>query len=346
MIYPSRASTHGQDNFDRIIQEFKPNLVITLGEMWMIDWLYAHPARPQFKWIGYFPVDGGPLYPPWEPILKNADEIVAMSEFGRQVFAAGLLSRRIHLIHHGVNPGAFRPLADRAALKGHERFRGKFVVGCVARNQPRKNIPALVKAFARLSESIDNLHLYLHMDPCDVGYDIVTLLRRYGLEGKADVSVPNFSLNQPLTDEQLNRLYNVFDVTVLPSTGEGFGLPIIESFAAGVPVVATDCSACSELVRGRGELVRILTTVTVGANLIEHAVIDVEDLAACIEKLYRNPDRVRQYAEAGLAFARSLSWDALMPQWIELIGATTSLEMASISDAPAPDLPTRADEIR
>src|SRR5439155_9111745 len=177
-------------------------------------------------------------------------------------------------------------------------------------------------------EQIDNLHLYLHMDPCDIGYDIVTLLRRYGLEGKADVSVPNFSLSQPLTDEQLNRLYNLFDVTVLPSTGEGFGLPIIESFAAGVPVVATDCSACSELVRGRGELVRILTTVTVGANLIEHAVIDVEHLAACIEKLYRNSGLGRQYAEAGLAFARSLSWESLVPKWLELISSATGSDVA------------------
>ena len=117
----------------------------------------------------------------------------------------------------------------------------------------------------------------------------------------------------------MNRLYNLFDVTVLPSSGDGFGLPIIESFAAGVPVVATDYSACSELVRGRGELVRVLTTVTVGANLIEHAVIDVDDLAACIEKLYRNPELGRQYAEAGLAFARSLSWESLMPKWLQLI---------------------------
>ena len=164
------------------------------------------------------------------------------------------------------------------------------------------------------------------MDPCDVGYDIVTLLRRYGLEGKADVSVPNFSLSQPLTDEQLNRLYNLFDVTVLPSTGEGFGLPIIESFAAGVPVVATDCSACSELVRGRGELVRILTTVTVGANLIEHAVIDVEDLARCIEKLYRNPKLAKQYSDTGLAFARSLNWESLTVLWLQLIRSTTGRE--------------------
>jgi glycosyltransferase involved in cell wall biosynthesis len=94
--------------------------------------------------------------------------------------------------------------------------------------------------------------------------------------------------------------------------------------AAGVPVVATDCSACSELVSGRGELVRTLTTVTVGMNLIEHAVIDVEDLAACIEKLYRNPELARQYAETGLRFARSLNWDQQMPRWLQLIGAAVA----------------------
>jgi hypothetical protein len=65
----------------------------------------------------------------------------------------------------------------------------------------------------------------LHMNPCDVGYDIVTLFRRYRLEGHADVSGSAASLDQPLPDEQLNRLHNLFDATVLPSGGEGFSCP-------------------------------------------------------------------------------------------------------------------------
>jgi glycosyltransferase involved in cell wall biosynthesis len=332
VVYPSRSASHGSENFERVIQDFKPHVVITLGEIWMLDWLHAHPVRPQFKWIGYFPLDGGPFYPPWEPVLKNVDELVAMSEFGRQVFQQGLPSRRIHVIPHGVDDNTFRPLPDRDRLKSHKRFRDKFVIGCVARNQPRKNIPALVSAFARLSERIDNLHLYLHMNPCDVGYDIVTLLRRHRLEGKADVNGPDFSLHQALEDEQLNRLYNILEVMALPTTGEGFGLPILESFAAGVPVVATDYSACSELLRGRGELVRILATVTAGANLIEHAVIDVEHLADCIEKLYCDPALVSQYSKAGLAFAKSLTWDSLMPQWLQLIGSTAGVELSLSED--------------
>jgi len=329
VIYPSRGASHGHENFERAVLEFKPDVVITLAEIWMIDWLPSHPVRPRFKWIAYFPLDGGPFYPPWESILKNADEVVAMSEFGREIFQSGVPSKRIQRIYLGVDPEVFRPLPERERLKTHERFRGKFVVGCVARNQPRKNVPALVKAFAQLCQRRDDLHLYLHMNPCDVGYDLVTLLRRHRLEGHADVSGPDSSLDQPLADEQLNRLYNLFDVTVLPSYGEGFGLPIIESLAAGVPVVATDYSACPELVRGRGELVRALTTVTVGVNLIEHAVIDVDDLAAKIEKLRQNPELVKQYSEAGVAFARSLSWDSLMPQWVEAIRSAAGRKVSA-----------------
>lgn len=318
-IYPAAADSHGQDTFERVIHEFKPDVVITLAELWMIDWLPKHPCRPRFKWIAYVPLDAPPFYPPWESLLRDMDEVVAMSDFGRGVFQSGMPSRRIHRIYHGVDTSVFKPLQERAALKDHERFRGKFVVGCVARNQPRKNIPALVQAFALIAKDIKSLHLFLHMNPSDVGYDIVTLLRRHRLEGRADVSSPDLSLAQALEDAALNRLYNLFDVMALPSMGEGFGLPLIESMAAGVPVMATDCSACTELVSGRGELIRPITTMTMGTNLIEQAIINVDELARQIGVLYREPERIRQYSEAGLKFARTLDWEALVPEWLEVI---------------------------
>src|SRR5262249_2099128 len=140
-IYPSsRGGGHGSENFEHVVHEFKPHVVVTLGEIWMLEWLRTHPVRPKFKWIGYFPLDGHPFYPPWEPMLKDVDELVTLSQFGRDVIQEGLPSRRVHMIYHGVDTARFFPHPDRSRLKSHHRLRNKFVVGCVARNQPRKNI--------------------------------------------------------------------------------------------------------------------------------------------------------------------------------------------------------------
>lgn len=318
-VFPSPEGKYSAGSFTRAAREFKPDVVILLGEIWMIDWIADHELRTNFKVITYIPADSGPFYPPWERFLSGVDKLVAMSEFGRQVFMSGISSKEVNMIYHGVDSERFFPWKDREKLREHPRFKGKFIIGCVARNQPRKSIPALVQAFAKVVGKIPNAHLFLHMNAFDVGYDLVTLLRRYKLEGRADLANPEVGCEAPLTDSQLNQLYNLFDITALPSFGEGFGLPIIESMAAGIPVVATDCSAITELVQGRGELVKVAARVTMGVNLLEQAVIDVDDLAAKIEKLYRNPELVAEYSRKGREFAESLDWENIVPQWVELI---------------------------
>lgn len=80
----------------------------------------------------------------------------------------------------------------------------------------------------------------------------------------------------------------------------------------------------------------MLTTLTAGMNLIEQAVIDVEDLEARLERLYRDRDRLARYAAAGRAFAESLSWDKLLPQWLTVFGAVSGDEAPGLADTPEP----------
>ena len=326
-LYPSAPGTFGQEVIATAVGDFKPDVVVSLGELRTLEWLARHPLRPAFKWVAYTPLDGGPFYPPWEPLLSGMDAVVAISEFGRGVLQSGLPSRRVVRIYHGVDPTIFKPLPNRTEIKSHPRFAGRFVIGCVARNQARKNLPALVTAFAALAKRYPDLHLYLHSTPSEEGYDLVNLLKRFGLQGRADLAAPGLGVDSALGDPELNELYNLFDVMALPTCAEGFGLPILESLAAGVPVVATDFSACPELVRGRGELARVLTTVISPGNLLEQAIVDVEDLARCIEKLYLSPSLREEYGRAGRAFAETLSWDRLMPQWLEVLSAVSGADL-------------------
>ncbi len=184
-------------------------------------------------------------------------------------------------------------------------------------------------AFADLAKRYADFHLYLHSTPSEAGYDLVRLLRRFKLEGRADLASPHLGLSAVANDVQLNELYNLFDVMALPTCAEGFGLPILESLAAGVPVVATNCSACPELVAGRGELVRVLTTVISAGNILEQAIVDVDDLGRCIEKLYLSPALREEHGRAGRMFAETLSWDRLMPQWLEVLSSASGVDLAS-----------------
>lgn len=320
IIYPAPQDDFGRSSLQRAVDDFRPDVVVTLGELWMLDWLPSHPARSRFRWVAYVPVDGGPFYPPWEPLLQGADEVVAMSEFGRRVLQSGLAGRNIHLIPHGVDCDVFRPLEDRDQIRSHPRLAGKFIVGCVARNQPRKNIPALVRVFADLSSRHADLHLLLHMNPCDVGFDLVTLLHRYRLQGKADISDPATAPTRPVSDRLLNRIYNSMDVMALPTFGEGFGLPILESFAAGVPVIATDCSACTELVQGRGWLVRRAATLTAGVNLLDQAVVCESHLADCILEARKDPSGGREKGAVARRYAADFHWDVLSARWAKVLG--------------------------
>src|SRR5690606_17951882 len=58
------------------------------------------------------------------------------------------------------------------------------------------------------------------------------------------------------TPAMLNKLYNAADVFILPSAGEGFGVPVIEAQASGCPVIVTDFTAQTELC-GAGWLIGV-----------------------------------------------------------------------------------------
>jgi glycosyltransferase involved in cell wall biosynthesis len=69
----------------------------------------------------------------------------------------------------------------------------------------------------------------------------------FGLGDK--IRFPNSYIQQSagFTNDEMNKIYNAMDAFILLSRGEGFGLPIIEAQACGVPVIVTDWTACREL---------------------------------------------------------------------------------------------------
>ena len=148
----------------------------------------------------------------------------------------------------------------------HNIDNGAFVIGCVGQNMysDRKNFTGLLRAFTYFSEKHDDAILYLHtnIDPgfCPfrdfirgtMGYDpsLRLLIKRFGIEKKVRFVNQSDYWMHFVTQEEMKMAYNGIDIFCLPTKGESFGLPILETQACGTPAVLTDTTSCPELLKG------------------------------------------------------------------------------------------------
>ncbi len=308
--------SYGRETLPEILQEVKPDVLVTCGDLWMMEWLAVWPEKEGVQWVAYCMPDGRGLPEVWRWVLSRADRTVVCSKFGFTLLGAALFRGQIHFIPFGVDPDVFRPLEHRDRLRADAELEDKFVVGCVARNQFRKQIPLLVRAFARFASQRDNALLYLHTDPLDgAGSNLIDLIVRYGIAEKVRIT-GGAKVTEGVSDEALCRFYNLLDVFVLPTMGEGFGLPILEAMACGLPVLATDCSAVTELVREHGKLIRVKEWLNVGPYNVELAVADVGHLVELLEQLHEDPELRGELGSKGRELAEWRTWDRCSQQWI------------------------------
>jgi len=149
----------------------------------------------------------------------------------------------------------------------------------------RKNLVMLLKAFAMLRNNQD-LQLVLVGKP-GWGYkEIVDVLNEKDLEGA--VHLPGY-----VEDYDLPAVYNLAEVFVFPSLYEGFGIPLVEAMACGVPVIASNCSSIPEVT---GD-----AAVLIPPN-------DEYLWAEKIEQLVHDDELKQQLSQRGIERARSFSW--------------------------------------
>ena len=177
--------------------------------------------------------------------------------------------------------------------------------------------------FLDQNPDVKNVIWLYHTDPRNpTGLPLISIAHKFGLDKVIRFLDPS-SVNTMYSDEDLATLMNCFDVHLLCSKREGFGLPVLETQACGVPNICHDFSSMTELVEGHGWLCKSLGY---GLNLettalnAETATPDVYDIAKCIHDAYFNPDKVKSYGEESIKFASQYSWDSIVEnQWVPLL---------------------------
>jgi glycosyltransferase involved in cell wall biosynthesis len=230
-------------------------------------WLYPDAVDPGTRW--YLT----PLYP---QAFDRVDAIFTVSAAARDdlVRAAGAPREKIHVVPNGVDPLFFEARAREGPRAPYLLAVGTF--------QPRKNLPVLLEALRRLRREGRDLSLVVAgrqgwTDSLPVG-DLAPHVRLVGL-------VP---------DAELAALYAGAACFAMASLHEGFGLPLAEAMAAGVPAVASDIPALREV---GGETVRYADP---------H---DAESFAQAIREALDDREGAQLRAAAARGRARRFRWE-------------------------------------
>jgi glycosyltransferase involved in cell wall biosynthesis len=229
---------------------YQAELVIALCDAWVLrpdDW---PDLPPVYNWA---PVDHQPCPPAVLRVLEHPKvRPVAMAQFGRDMLLGHGLDAPV--IPHGVDTSVFRPKPQIRPLVRDELGipRDVFLVGMVAANVSapvsRKAFPQAFQAFSRFAGRRQDVWLYAHTQPRPVGAGIPldTLAEACGMpQDRVRFPSPD-AWEICFSPEAVSALYQAFDVLLMPSMGEGFGIPLIEAQACGVPVIASAHSAMSE----------------------------------------------------------------------------------------------------
>ncbi|NQU43175.1 glycosyltransferase family 4 protein [bacterium] len=196
------------------------------------------------------------------------------------------------VIHSGVEETYFEPPEPTIAqmVKKKLKLPEHFIL-YIGSAQPSKNLPAMIRAFARCRQShpdrLGDLHFILVVGRDRYSSECARIVRQQQLGD-------HVHLLGPITEEEKIVLYSKARLLFSVTRGEGFGFPIVEAQAAGLPVLAGDDASVPEVTGNSALLVN-----PDDEDQITHALADV-----LLDEALR-----QQFVEAGRTNVRRFSWD-------------------------------------
>lgn len=283
----SSLNQYGYWRFDIALAHFKPSIVIDVRDFWNFTYQETSSLRKFYKWILAPTYDSSPPKINTVNTIKNTDLLLFHTEWAKKDFMDRDINKDTNIgpvVSDGVDFNVFKPIEYNKKI--HKTTFGiddkTMIVGTVMRNQKRKLIADLLFSMRRIIDRLPdkNIKLYLHTSfPESEGWDIPALLLETEManhvlityrckkcsnywssiykgpslncsfcENKATIAC----INNPLKPEELCKIYNLFDIYVQYAICEGFGIPVVEAAACGLPIISVDHGAMSEIANNIG----------------------------------------------------------------------------------------------
>jgi len=275
----------GAWRFDKVVLDFKPDIVLSYRDPWMDMYISKSPLLPYFHWVWMPTVDSDPQKQSWIEGFAKTDAVLCYSEFGVKTLEkdAGHLLNVVGCASPGIDPKIYKPYDKKQIRQELGLDPNINIVGTVMRNQKRKLFPELIKSFAKFlkvapPEIKDNTYLLLHTSyPEKQGWNLGYHISEEGVGGKVlatyicktcgkwkidffrdslnycehckTISSVMPSVAMGLEVKDLVKIYNVMDLYVQYAICEGFGMPQVEATACGVPIASSNYSAMEDVLK-------------------------------------------------------------------------------------------------
>jgi glycosyltransferase involved in cell wall biosynthesis len=207
------------------------------------------------KWA-YIPVDStgprGILTGILGDTIARLDRIVTYTLWGQDIIRKSTW-KEVDYIPHGVNFNAFQIREKAGARLAMGLGEDAEIIGMVATNQTRKDWGLVCCIADQLRKLRPGLRFWFHIDEMIRHWNLYALIQDYGL-----ADVVKVTLSGSMNDKELSWHYSACDLTLLLSS-EGFGYPIVESLACGVPCIHSNYAGGAELIPNPDWLVEPIT---------------------------------------------------------------------------------------
>ena len=278
---------------------------------WPPNWHRPNAER----FIVIQPWEFGSIPAQWvDAINQNVDELWVPSTFVRDCYVRdGVHADKVFVVPNGVSEVFFEEVPP-LQLPTQKQFRFLFVGGTI----PRKGIDILLDGYTRTFTRDDDVALVIKDFGTNTFYrrqNFVEPIRWYQKQPDAPEIV---YLDEELDDRQMNALYRACHALVHPYRGEGFGLPIAEAMACGLPVIVTGFGAAMDFCDAErawlipAEVEYFPDNLIGETETVSHpfwARPQRDAMESLMEQVYRNYSQARERAESASRWVReNLTW--------------------------------------
>jgi glycosyltransferase involved in cell wall biosynthesis len=232
--------------------------------------------------------------------IKHADKLIAVSESTKRdilKWYPDISESKVKVVYHGFDSDLFQSTTTNDDILRQHSIEPKKYLLYVGAIQPRKNIQVLLEAFELERKRHADMKLVLAGEKAWLWKETMDAIEKHPF--REDIIVTG-----RVSFKDLASLYAHAKMFVFPSLYEGFGIPVLEAMAAGIPVICSDNSSLPEV---GGDAALYFEAMDV-VKLIEHIELLWTNESACEERIRRGYENIQRF-----------SWDKCARETMEYI---------------------------